>query len=141
MAMLPYCGYNIGEYLLHWQKMRKLIKRPPKIFHVNWFRKGADNDLLWPGFGENMRVLKWIVDRCHGRVLAVESLLGWMPSPEGIDIAGIPGYSREKLAAALSIDIEGWKREVLLQREFFIKLRDDLPKELLFERELLVSCL
>jgi len=139
MAMLPFCGYNMGHYFLHWQNIRKLIRRPPKLFQVNWFRKGPDGQYLWPGFGDNMRVLKWIVDRCRGRVLALEGPLGWMPSPEDIDITGIPNYSREKLAAALAVDIEGWKREVLLQNEFFINLHDDLPKELLYERQLLIS--
>ncbi len=139
MAMLPFCGYNMGDYFLHWLRMRKLIKRPPKMFHVNWFRKGADGDFLWPGFGENMRVLKWIVDRCRGRVYAEETPLGWMPAAKDIDIEGIPNYSIEKLEQALKIDVENWKREILLQDEIFIKIYADLPKELLFQRELLIS--
>ncbi len=139
MAMLPFCGYNMGTYFAHWLKMRKFLKCPPKIFHVNWFRKGDAGEFLWPGYGENVRVLQWIVSRCHGRVYAEETPLGWMPALDDIDITGLDGYTREKLEAALALDVEGWKREVLLQDELFIKLHDDLPKELLFQRELLIS--
>jgi phosphoenolpyruvate carboxykinase (GTP) len=119
--------------------MRKEIARPPKIFYVNWFRKDDQGRYLWPGFGENMRVLKWIIDRCHGRVYAEETPLGWMPVAKDINIEGIEGYDSETLAKALAIDIGGWKREVILQDELFIELDADLPKELLFQRELLIS--
>jgi phosphoenolpyruvate carboxykinase (GTP) len=139
MAMLPFCGYNMSDYFAHWLKMRKLLKNPPKIFHVNWFRKGADGAYLWPGYGENMRVLKWIVDRCHGRVPAYETPVGWMPEPRDIDTEGLCGCSGPQLAEALSINVEDWKREVLLQDELFFKLYSDLPKELIFQRELLIS--
>ena len=139
MAMLPFCGYNMGDYFRHWLKMRKLIKNPPKIFHVNWFRKNKEGKFLWPGYGENMRVLKWIVDRCRGRVPAIETPLGWMPEPRDIDTEGLAGFNPADLAEVLSVDIEDWKREVLLQDELFMKLEADLPKELLFQRELLIS--
>jgi phosphoenolpyruvate carboxykinase (GTP) len=139
MAMLPFCGYNMGDYFGHWLKMRKLLKRPPKMFHVNWFRKSDAGEFLWPGFGDNLRVLQWIVNRCRGRVYAEETPLGWMPSADDIDITGMEGYTRENLESALALDVEGWKREVLLQDELFIKLHSDLPKELLFQRELLIS--
>ncbi len=139
MAMLPFAGYNMGEYFGHWLEMRKSIARPPKIFHVNWFRKDDNGCFLWPGFGDNMRVLKWILDRCHGSVYAEETPLGWMPRPEDINIRGIPGYSSEMLREALAIDVQGWKREVMLQDELFFDLNADLPKELLFQRELLIS--
>jgi phosphoenolpyruvate carboxykinase (GTP) len=139
MAMLPFCGYNMGDYFAHWLEMRKLLKNPPKIFHVNWFRKNAQGKFLWPGYGENMRVLKWIIDRCHGRVPAYETPVGWMPEPRDIDTKGLVGCSNEQLAEVLSINVEDWKREVLLQDELFFKLYSDLPKELIFQRELLIS--
>ncbi len=139
MAMLPFAGYNMGAYFAHWLEMRREITRPPKIFHVNWFRKDEDGKFLWPGFGENMRVLEWIVGRCRGRVYAEETPLGWMPSPDDIDISGLAGYDRATLDAALAIDVQGWKRELMLQDELFFDLHADLPKELLFQRELLVS--
>jgi phosphoenolpyruvate carboxykinase (GTP) len=138
MAMLPFCGYNMGDYFRHWLKIRKALKKPPMIFHVNWFRKTASGEFLWPGFGENMRILKWIVDRCRGRAGADESTLGWMPDPADIDLDGLD-YNREKLAEALRIDAEEWRKEVAAQDELFHKLRDDLPKELMLERDLLIS--
>jgi phosphoenolpyruvate carboxykinase (GTP) len=139
MAMLPFVGYNMGDYFGHWLEMRKEFTRTPKIFHVNWFRKDENGRFLWPGFGENMRVLKWIIDRCHGSVYAEETPLGWMPNPEDISIKGMEDYDQDKLRAALAIDVQGWKREVLLQDELFINLSADLPKELLFQRELLIA--
>jgi phosphoenolpyruvate carboxykinase (GTP) len=139
MAMLPFCGYNMGDYFAHWLKMRKLLKNPPKIFHVNWFRKSKEGAFLWPGYGENMRVLKWIVDRCRGRVPAYETPVGWMPEPMDIDMTGLPAEAVPKMAEALCLNVEEWKREVLLQDEIFLRLYSDLPKELIFQRELLIS--
>jgi phosphoenolpyruvate carboxykinase (GTP) len=139
MAMLPFCGYNMGDYFRHWLRMRKLLKRPPKVFNVNWFRKGADGKFLWPGYGENMRVLKWIVDRCRGRVPAYETPVGWMPEPEDIDTTDLTDTTPETLAEALSLNVDEWMREVLMQDELFFRLYSDLPKELIFQRELLIS--
>jgi phosphoenolpyruvate carboxykinase (GTP) len=139
MAMLPFCGYNMGDYFRHWLRMRKSLKRPPKVFHVNWFRKSADGKFLWPGYGENMRVLKWIVDRCRGRVPAYETPVGWMPEPEEIDVTGLEDFDPARLVEALSVNLEEWKREVLSQDELFFRLYSDLPKELIFQRELLIS--
>ena len=139
MAMLPFCGYNMGDYFAHWLKMRKLLKNPPKIFHVNWFRKNKEGRFLWPGYGENMRVLKWIFDRCRGRVPAYETPVGWMPEPKDIDSTGLSEQEKTNLPEALSLDVEEWKREVLLQDELFFRLYSDLPKELIFQRELLIS--
>jgi phosphoenolpyruvate carboxykinase (GTP) len=139
MAMLPFCGYNMGDYFRHWLRMRKSLKRPPKVFHVNWFRKSADGRYLWPGFGENMRVLKWVIDRCRGCVPAYETPVGWMPEPEDIDVTGLEGYDAKDLVEALSVNLEEWKREILGQDELFYRLYSDLPKELIFQRELLIS--
>ena len=104
MAMLPFCGYNMGDYFRHWITMRKLIKYPPRIFHVNWFRKDADGKFLWPGFGENMRVLKWIVDRCNGRANAVETPLGWVPYAKDFDLSGLADYTPEKFDRVQTIN-------------------------------------
>jgi phosphoenolpyruvate carboxykinase (GTP) len=139
MAMLPFCGYNMGDYFRHWLRMRKSLKRPPKVFHVNWFRKSKDGEFLWPGYGENMRVLKWIVDRCHGRVTAYETPVGWMPEEQDIDTTGLKDFDPAHLTDALSLDVDEWKKEVLLQDDLFFRLYSDLPKELIFQRELLIS--
>jgi len=139
MAMLPFCGYHMGSYFQHWVAMRKLMKHPPRVFHVNWFRKDAAGAYLWPGFGHNMRVLKWVVDRCEGRAHADETSLGWMPRLNEFDLDGMTDYSRERLAEAQSIVPEEWYRELLLQEELYLKLYSHLPKELVFQRELLTS--
>jgi len=138
-AMLPFAGYNMGDYFSHWLEMRKEVSQPPKIFHVNWFRKDENGKFLWPGFGDNMRVLKWIIDRCQGTVYAGETPLGWMPRAKDINIEGLKHYTAEDLEKALAIDVQGWKRELMLQDELFIDLNADLPKELLFQREPLIS--
>jgi phosphoenolpyruvate carboxykinase (GTP) len=139
MAMLPFCGYNMGEYFKHWLNMRKLITYPPRIFHVNWFRKDDEGKYLWPGYGDNMRVLNWIIDRCCGRAFANETPLGWVPGPESFDLEEMDGFDSARLATAQSMDMEDWKREALSQDELFIKLYSHLPKELIFQRELLVA--
>jgi len=139
MAMLPFCGYNMGDYFRHWLTMRKRIKNPPRIFHVNWFRKDESGNFLWPGFGENMRVLKWIVDRCHGRIGAVESSLGWTPRLEDFDITGLDRFGPEQFNKLQAIEAKEWKQEVTSQEELFISLHATLPKELLFQKELLLS--
>jgi phosphoenolpyruvate carboxykinase (GTP) len=138
MAMLPFIGYNIRDYLVHWFQMRKRMKDCPRIFHVNWFRKDDFGKFIWPGFGENMRVLKWILDRCRGRAYAVETPLGWMPRPEDIDLDGIP-VTTEQLQAIQTIRHDEVKKELLSHEELFLKLAGDLPKEMIFQRELLIS--
>jgi phosphoenolpyruvate carboxykinase (GTP) len=138
MAMLPFCGYNMADYFSHWLSMRKRIKYPPLIFHVNWFRKGPDGKFLWPGFGENMRVLKWILDRVHGRVPAHETPVGWTPRYRDFEWAGLD-FTEEQFDVLQTIDIPEWQRELLWQDELFFNLNDRLPKELVFQRELLVS--
>lgn len=139
MAMLPFCGYNMGDYFRHWINMRKHIKYPPRIFHVNWFRKNAQGHYLWPGFGENMRVIKWIVDRCHGRADADETPIGWVPNPKRFDLNGLPGFTVEQFEQLQAINEEEWRREILMQDELFMKLHSRLPKELIFQRELLLA--
>ena len=138
MAMLPFIGYNVRDYLVHWFRMRKRMKDCPRIFNVNWFRKNDLGKYMWPGFGENMRVLKWIIDRSHGRAYARETALGWMPRPEDIDLEGLD-VDRKDLEAMQNIDNKDVKSEVLNQEELFLKLAGDLPKEILFQRELLIS--
>ncbi len=139
MAMLPFCGYNMGDYFRHWLGMRKLIADPPRLFHVNWFRRDDKGRFLWPGFGENMRVLKWIVDRCHGRVGAKESPLGWVPLAKDFDLEGLDGFGPAEFDRVQNIDSEEWKKEVVSQEELFINLHSTVPKELIFQKELLIS--
>jgi len=139
MAMLPFCGYNMGDYFIHWCNMRKHLKHPPRIFHVNWFRKDENGKFLWPGYGENMRVLKWITDRCRGRADANETVLGWVPGPHSFDLEGLEGVSGADMEKLQAINPDEWLREVLSQDELFFKLYSHLPKELIFQRELLVA--
>jgi len=138
MAMLPFCGYDMGTYFDHWLDMSKSIKDLPKIFQVNWFRKGADGRFLWPGFGENMRVLKWIIDRAHRRTGGWETALGWVPHQAEFDLSGM-SVSLEDVDEAESIDIEAWKVELADQGEFFTKLAATMPRELVLQRELLMA--
>jgi len=139
MAMLPFCGYNMGFYFRHWLNMRKRISELPRIFSVNWFRKGDKGEFLWPGFRENMRVLKWVIDRCHGRIGAKEMPLGYFPRKEDFDLSNMAGFSSEQFDQAQAIDVEDWRREILLQDELFMKIYPFLPKEMIFQRELLVA--
>jgi phosphoenolpyruvate carboxykinase (GTP) len=139
MAMLPFCGYHMGDYFRHWINMHKTIKHPPRIFHVNWFRKNGKGEFLWPGFGENMRVLKWIVDRCHARTDAEETALGWVPGPGSLDLAGLTNFAPERLERVQAIHEDEWRREIIMQDELFMKLHARLPKELIFQRELLLA--
>ncbi|MBI1842972.1 MAG: phosphoenolpyruvate carboxykinase (GTP) [Verrucomicrobia bacterium] len=139
MAMLPFCGYNMAHYFRHWLNMRKRIKYPPRIFNVNWFRKDEQGRFLWPGFGENMRVLKWIIDRCQGRVGAHEMPLGWFPRAQDFDLEGLKGFTAQDFETIQNINLEEWRREALSQDELFIKLYSYLPKEMIFQRELLVA--
>ena len=97
MAMLPFCGYSMGDYFRHWLEIGRRLSNPPLIFHVNWFRKGADGRFLWPGFGDNMRVLKWIVDRCESQGGAERASIGWIPRPADLDLDGLESVSTEQL--------------------------------------------
>jgi phosphoenolpyruvate carboxykinase (GTP) len=137
MAMLPFCGYHMGDYFRHWIKMQKSLAETPRVFHVNWFRKDAAGKFIWPGFGENMRVLKWIVDRVRGRALSRETPIGWVPRYEDIDWSGL-AFPAEKWDEIMAVDRAAWKREVMEHEELFLLLHDHLPKEMVYERELLI---
>jgi len=137
MAMLPFCGYHMGDYFRHWIKMRRLLSETPRIFHVNWFRKDAEGKFIWPGFRENMRVLKWIVDRSHGRAVGQETPIGWMPHYEDMEWKGLD-FPRDKFDELQAFDHKAWRAEVIGQEELFIDLHDHLPSEIIYERELLI---
>jgi phosphoenolpyruvate carboxykinase (GTP) len=138
-AMLPFTGYNMGEYFGHWLAMRNQIKHVPRIFHVNWFRLDENGKFLWPGFGDNMRVLEWIVKRCHGRIPGHETQIGWTPHFEDFDVKGLDDFSEDDFNKAMAFNKEEWKQEVLSQGELFLNLYDHLPKELVYQRELLAA--
>jgi len=137
MAMLPFCGYHMGDYFRHWIQMQRSLSETPRIFHVNWFRKDDQGGFLWPGFSENMRVLKWIVDRSLGRALGKETPIGWMPHYEDIEWQGLD-FPKEKFEELQAFDRAAWREEVLGHEELFLDLHDRLPPETIYERELLI---
>ena len=138
-AMLPFCGYHMADYFGHWLQVGRSTPKPPRIFSVNWFRKDAAGKFLWPGYGENMRILKWIVERVNGNAAAVESPLGWMPRYEDIDWTGLESVSREQFYDLMSVDRGLWKEELISHEDLFVKLYDRLPKEFLHMRQLILS--
>jgi len=129
MAMLPFCGYNMGMYFQHWLDMGKKMEKPPKIFHVNWFRTDKDGNYLWPGFGENLRVLEWIIGRCLKTAGARITPIGYVPRPEDLDLTGL-SLSREAMEELLYVDKEAWLEEAKEIERFFKTFRSDLPMEL-----------
>jgi phosphoenolpyruvate carboxykinase (GTP) len=139
-AMLPFCGYHMGDYFNHWLQFGRDIPNPPRIFGVNWFRKDDKGNFVWPGFGDNMRVLKWIVQKIKGKSNAVESPIGWMPHYEDIDWTGI-NFTKQQFDQIMQVDREQWKQELLSHAELFERMYDRLPKEFIFMRELLLSSL
>ena len=138
MAMLPFCGYNIGDYFRHWLAIGKRLTKPPLIFNVNWFRKGESGKFLWPGFGDNMRVLKWMIDRCEGSDGAVKSPIGWLPGIHDLDLDELE-LDHKCVDELLEIDHEEWKTELAEHKKFFDSLGGVVPDELLRQCEALVE--
>ena len=134
-AMLPFCGYNMGDYFKHWLEMGKKVPNPPRIFSVNWFRTDVDGKFMWPGFGDNMRVLKWMIERCEGRANALQTPIGWVPRYEDLPWQGLD-FSREQFKKVMSLDLELWQHELDSHGQLFEKLKERLPRELLLNREL-----
>jgi len=129
MAMRPFVGYNMGDYFKHWLDMGKVIPNAPKIFHVNWFRTDDEGHFIWPGFGDNMRVLNWIIDRCEGKAEAVETAIGYVPVAEDINIEGLD-ISIDTIRDLLTVDVESWKEDVENIKEFYALVGDRVPAEL-----------
>jgi phosphoenolpyruvate carboxykinase (GTP) len=140
MAMLPFCGYNIGDYLGHWLALRARVTRPPRIFMVNWFRKDAAGNFLWPGYGENLRVLKWILERIEGRVAAQETPVGLVPNPADLDLTGLE-ISREQLAQVLAVNAGEWKTELESGGDLFARIGPALPLALREKHRMLNAAL
>ncbi len=138
MAMLPFCGYNMADYFTHWLNVGRKVPNPPRIFRVNWFRKDPNGKFIWPGFGENMRVLKWVVDRVRGRAYAVESPVGWMPRFEDLNWQGLD-FPEATFRDLMKVDREAGTFEANDHEELFDKFFDRLPKEFVYEREMLKS--
>lgn len=132
MAMRPFCGYHIADYFKHWLKMGTLISNPPRIFHVNWFRLDDDGNFLWPGFGDNIRVLKWIVDRVNGKAEAIKTPIGYIPTVDSLDLNGLD-ISSDTVDEILRVDNQEWSEEVKVLKEFFTSLGNKLPNELSLE--------
>lgn len=137
MAMLPFCGYHMGDYFRTWIKMQRMLTTTPRVFHVNWFRKGEDGKFIWPGFSQNIRVLRWIVDRARGRAMAKETPIGWTPYYHEIDWTGLD-FPEARFDQLQKVDRAAWRREVMEHEELFLQLHDHLPPEMVYERELLI---
>ena len=140
-AMLPFCGYHMASYFNHWLQFGRSIPNPPRVFSVNWFRKDENGKFVWPGFGENMRVLKWIVERSRGKAVGKESVLGWIPRYSDIDWKGLESFKEEDFNNIMAVSREEWVTEILSHEELFLNLYDRLPKEMIFLRELILSSL
>jgi phosphoenolpyruvate carboxykinase (GTP) len=138
-AMLPFAGYHTGDYFRHWLRIGRRLPNPPRIFNVNWFRTDENANYLWPGFRENMRILKWVVDRVRGRGYAVESPLGLMPRYRDIEWAGMGSMTHEVFRGIMSLDREAWKQELLSHEELFIKLYERMPHDLLIQRTMMLA--
>ena len=129
MAMLPFCGYHMGDYFKHWLKVGKQMTQPPKIFHVNWFRTDEQGKFLWPGYGENLRVLEWIVERCENTAEAQKTPIGYIPTPRSLDMTGLD-MSEQEINKLLQIDNAAWEQESQQIEDFFKQFGQRLPKEI-----------
>jgi phosphoenolpyruvate carboxykinase (GTP) len=139
MAMLPFCGYNAADYFDHWLGIGHSLIAPPHIFLVNWFRKGADGKFLWPGYGENMRVLKWVIDRVNGCSSAIQSPIGWVPRFENLSWEGMEDYTEEQYAELMAVKRDEWVHELHSHEELFVLLHDRLPREFIHMRGILMA--
>jgi phosphoenolpyruvate carboxykinase (GTP) len=138
MAMIPFCGYHMGDYFRHYISMIKLVKYPPRVFHVNWFRKNKAGKYLWPGFCQNMRVLRWIVERANGRGFAMETPLGWMPRFKDIDWRGL-NFTEQQWDQLMQFESDKILDASISDERLFIMLHDRMPQQLIAERQLLVA--
>jgi phosphoenolpyruvate carboxykinase (GTP) len=137
MAMLPFCGYNTGDYFAHWLSFGKRLARAPGIFHVNWFRTGSDGRFLWPGFGDNVRVLKWILERVEGSPRATKTPIGFLPREDALDLSGMD-LPRDRLSDLLAVDGAAWLQEAGRTLEFLGRFGAHLPRDLLAEHRAFV---
>jgi phosphoenolpyruvate carboxykinase (GTP) len=140
MAMKPFCGYNFADYFSHWLSFAGTSDKLPKIFHVNWFRKDADGNFMWPGFGENMRVLEWMIRRCRGEASCVETPIGRLPAADDLRLDGIE-VDAANMAALLDVDVESWKAEMADIGEYLSTFGDRTPPALEAERAKVVQAL
>ncbi|MFA7338690.1 MAG: phosphoenolpyruvate carboxykinase (GTP) [Candidatus Obscuribacterales bacterium] len=141
MAMLPFCGYHMGDYFDHWLQIGHKVENPPRIFCVNWFRTDDEGKMIWPGFGENMRVLKWIAGRVQGTAGSAQTVLGWMPRYKDIDWTGLESLSKEQFEELMTIDTALWQQELDSHGEFFAKLKERMPEELVLIKQMLTLSL
>ena len=139
--MLPFAGYHMGDYINHWLSFGRNIHNPPRIFEVNWFRRDEEGNFVWPGFGENMRILQWIVERSRGQAVGVESPLGWMPRYQDLNWKGLEDFTEQDFLECLSVDQADWDAELLQIEELFMKLHTRLPSEMNAIRGLVASSL